>query len=210
VKLVVIAKAPRPGFVKTRLCPPCSPAEAADLASAALTDTLEAAIGSSADEVILALEGDPGPWLPTGVRVITQRGRGLDERLACAFDDVGGAALLIGMDTPQVTSALLDNALSGLAGPCVDAVVGAADDGGWWALGLRRPDPRAFLGVPMSAPTTHAAQLGRLDGLGLRVTSLPVLRDVDTIDDAIAVAAEASHTRFARLLAVTTAGWVRV
>ena len=208
MKLVVIAKAPRPGFVKTRLCPPCSPTEAASLAAASLADTLEAAVGSSADEVILALDGEPGPWLPAGVRVIAQRGRGLDERLACAFADVG-AAVLIGMDTPQVTSALLNTALSGLAGPCVDAVVGAADDGGWWALGLRRPDPRAFLGVPMSVPTTHAAQLDRLDGLGLCIAALPVLRDVDTIDDAIAVAAEASHTRFARRLAATTAGWVR-
>jgi hypothetical protein len=208
VKLVVIAKAPRPGFVKTRLCPPCSPTEAASLASASLADTLEAAVGSSADEVILALDGEPGPWLPAGVRVIAQRGRGLDERLACAFDDVG-TAVLIGMDTPQVTSALLDTGLSGLAGPCVDAVVGAADDGGWWALGLRRPDPRAFLGVPMSVPTTHAAQLDRLVGLGLRIAALPVLRDVDTIHDAIAVAAEASDTRFARRLAIMTAGWVR-
>lgn len=208
MNLVVLAKAPRPGFVKTRLCPPCSPSEAASLASASLADTLEAAVGSSADGVVLALEGRPGSWLPAGVRVIAQRGRGLDERLACAFDDVG-PALLIGMDTPQVTSALLDAALSDLAGPCVDAVIGAADDGGWWALGLRRPDPRAFLGVPMSVPTTHAAQLVRLAELGLRVAALPVLRDVDTIDDAIAVAAEASDTQFARQLTVTTAGWVR-
>lgn len=210
MKLVVIAKAPRPGFVKTRLCPPCSPAEAASLASAALADTLDASLGSSADEVVLALEGEPGPWLPAGIRVIAQRGRGLDERLAAAFDDVGGSLLLVGMDTPQVTSGLLDTALARLDGVRVDAVVGAADDGGWWALGLRRSDPRVFLGVPMSVAGTHAAQLDRLAGLGLRTASLPVLRDVDTFDDALAVAAHAPGTRFARRMALTTAGWMPV
>jgi len=209
VNLVVIAKAPRPGFVKTRLCPPCTAAEAAALAEAALADTLAAALQASARQVTLALEGEPGPWLPTGVRVIPQRGAGLDERLAAAFDDVGGPALLIGMDTPQVTSDLLDTALASLAGPCIDGVIGAADDGGWWALGLRRPDPRVFLGVPMSAPTTHGAQLARLSALGLDVTHLPVLRDVDTFEDAIAVAEAAPGSRFAGRLAATTAGWVR-
>ncbi len=209
MNLIVIAKAPRPGFVKTRLCPPCTPAEAAALAEAALADTLAAAVRASARRVTLALQGEPGQWLPTGVRVIPQRGAGLDERLAAAFDDVGGPALLIGMDTPQVTSELLDAALAGLAGPWIDGVIGAADDGGWWALGLRRPDPRVFLGVPMSAATTHGAQLAQLASLGLRVTHLPVVRDVDTFDDALAVAELAPGSRFAARVADTTAGWMR-
>jgi len=209
VNLVVIAKEPRPGHVKTRLCPPCTPVEAAALAEAALADTLAAALGSSARDVILALHGEPGPWLPSGVRVVPQRGRGLDERLAAAFDDAGGPSLLIGMDTPQVTSELLDTALSSLDGPRLDAVIGAADDGGWWALGLRRPDRRAFLGVPMSAVTTHDAQRRRLVALGLRIGHLPGLRDVDTFDDARVVADEIPGSRFAARVAATTARWVR-
>jgi glycosyltransferase A (GT-A) superfamily protein (DUF2064 family) len=101
MKLLVIAKAPEPGRSKTRLCPPCSPEQAAALAEAALTDTLRAVAATPADERVLVLDGTPGDWLPEGFRVVPQRGDGLDERLAAAFADAGGPALLIGMDTPQ-------------------------------------------------------------------------------------------------------------
>ena len=159
--------------------------------------------------MILTLDGPPGPWLPPGVRVIAQRGAAWTSGSPPPSRTSGGPALLIGMDTPQVTSALLDTALARLAGPCVDAVIGAADDGGWWALGLRRPDPRVFLGVPMSTRTTHAAQLERLVSLGLLLRHLPELRDVDTFDDALAVADDAPASRFAERVSATTAGWVR-
>ncbi len=88
------------------------------------------------------LDGEPGRGCPTGFEVIAQRGGGLDERLAHAFDDVGGPALLIGMDTPQVTPALLSTRALRLAGASADAVLGAAPDGGYWALGPARPDRR--------------------------------------------------------------------
>jgi uncharacterized protein len=194
--LIVIAKAPVPGRVKTRLCPPCTPRQAAALAEAALRDTLEAvAAARGADRRVLALDGETGDWLPAGFDVVPQRGHGLAERLAAAFKDVGGPALLIGMDTPQVTSALIDRALSALARR--DAALGPALDGGYWAIGLRRPDPRVFDGVPMSVATTGVAQRRRLDELGLSVADLPALRDVDTIADARAVAAAAPAGRFA-------------
>ena len=80
--LLVLAKSPEPGRVKTRLCPPLSPAEAAAVAAAALADTLEAVHGCGADRKILALDGRPGPWLPPGFEVIEQRGTGLAERTA--------------------------------------------------------------------------------------------------------------------------------
>ncbi|HET6551139.1 MAG TPA: DUF2064 domain-containing protein, partial [Solirubrobacter sp.] len=109
--LIVIAKAPVPGRVKTRLSPPCTPAEAAALASAALHDTLAAALRARrAGRRVVALDGAAGPW--PGFEVIPQRGRGLDERLAAAFEDVGGPAFLVGMDTPQVTPVLLDAGLA--------------------------------------------------------------------------------------------------
>ena len=109
--LIVIAKAPVPGRVKTRLSPPCTPDQAAALARAALQDTLDAAACAAAGRRVVALDGAPGDWLPSGFEVIAQRGDGLGERLACAFEDVGGPAFLIGMDTPQVTPALLDAGL---------------------------------------------------------------------------------------------------
>jgi rSAM/selenodomain-associated transferase 1 len=204
--LIVLAKAPEPGRAKTRLTPPCSPAQAAALAEAALADTLEA-VGAAPTpgRRILALDGRRGTWLPPGWEVVPQRGGGLDQRLANAFVDVGGAALLVGMDTPQATPALVGRAVRALASPGVDAVLGAAADGGYWAVGLREPDRDAFVGVPMSAPTTFAAQRRRLRALGLRVTDLVTLRDVDTFADAVAVAARAPWTRFARTL--STMGW---
>lgn len=200
-----MAKAPVAGRSKTRLCPPCTPAEAAKLAEAALADTLHAvaALAANAARVraVLALDGEPGEWLPPGFTVVAQRGRALDERLANAWDDVGGPGFQIGMDTPQVTPAGLDAALATLDAPGTDAVLGGATDGGWWGIGLRRPDRRAFLGVPMSTPGTGTAQLARLGSLGLAVAMLPEMRDVDRFDDALAVAAEAPASRFAAAVA---------
>jgi glycosyltransferase A (GT-A) superfamily protein (DUF2064 family) len=96
-----------------------------------------------------------------------------------------------------VTPALLRDALATLAAPGVDAVLGPAADGGYWAIGLRWPDPRVFAGVPMSSDTTGRAQRARLRALGLVTAELPRLRDVDTIADARVVAAAWPRTRFA-------------
>lgn len=200
VSIIVIAKAPATGRAKTRLCPPCSPHQAAALAEAALRDTLAAVAATEVDRRVLALDGPAGPWLPPGFEIVPQRGAGLAERIAAAFEDTKGAALLIGMDTPQVDPLLLRCALETLCDRGVGAVLGKAFDGGWWALGLRRPDRRALEGVPMSTPLTGRMQRARLRALGLEVGALPPLRDVDRIEDAEAVAAEAPGSMFAATL----------
>ncbi|MET9764128.1 DUF2064 domain-containing protein [Streptomyces sp. NPDC006372] len=194
--LLVIAKEPRPGRVKTRLTPPFTPGEAAALAEASLADTLDAVSATPATRRILVLDGKPGSWLPAGFEVVRQCAGGLDERLADAFARCGGPALLIGMDTPQVTPELLT--VDFAEG---DAWFGPAEDGGFWALGLADPDPALLRGVPMSTPVTGAVQRERLLAAGLRVRELPPLRDVDTAADAHAVAALAPHGRFAARLA---------
>ncbi|MFF3286529.1 DUF2064 domain-containing protein [Streptomyces sp. NPDC003023] len=204
--LLVIAKAPVPGRVKTRLTPVHTPEEAAALAEAALRDTLDAVLATPAGRRVLVLDGEPGAWLPAGVDVVPQGGGGLDERLADAFGLCTGPALLIGMDTPQVTPALL---LQGLELAPGTAAFGPADDGGFWALGLAEPDGRLVRGVPMSSPDTGAAQRRRLAGAGLAVRELPGLRDVDTPDDARAVAAAAPGSRFAAALAGMSAAGAR-
>jgi len=197
--LVVIAKAPLPGRSKTRLCPPCTPQEAAALAEGALRDTLAALVAVPGDaRRVLVLEGAPGRWLPDGIDVVAQRGDGLAERLANAFADVGGPAFLVGMDTPQVTPGQLAAGLAALRDH--DAALGRAPDGGYWGIGLRSPDPSVFAGVPMSAEETGAVQAARLRDLRLRTARLPVLRDVDTIADARAVAAQAPSSTFAAVL----------
>jgi len=204
--IIVIAKAPVPGRVKTRLCPPCTSDEAATLAAAALDDTLDVVAATPAVARVLALDGARGPWIPPGFVIVPQMGAGLDERLANAFAAVSGPALLIGMDTPQVDRGLLTSAMQTLHQPDVDAVLGPADDGGYWAIGLREADPRVFIGVPMSTAATGAAQLARLRSLGRCVAMLPSLRDVDTFADARAVAAIAPTRRFARALAALPHG----
>lgn len=198
--LLVIAKAPVPGRAKTRLSPPLSPEQAAALAEAALRDTLAAVLATPAMRRVLVLEGASGRWLPAGIEVLPQRPVGFAERLAGAFEDVGEPALLIGMDTPQVTSTMLSSALELLATPGNDAALGRCEDGGYWAIGLRRPDRRVFADVPMSTAHTGECQQQRLEQLGLRTAALPRLADVDRYDDALAIAREAPTSRFARAL----------
>jgi uncharacterized protein len=205
--VIVIAKAPKPGRSKTRLSPPCTPVQAALLAAAALQDTLEAVAGSCARRKVVALDGDAGHWLPSGFEVVAQRGRGLDERLGAAFDDVAEPALLIGMDTPQVTAALVNDSLATLEK--ADAVLGHTVDGGFWAVGLERPLSAAFVGVPMSTAWTGAAQQRRLEELGLNVTTLPSMNDVDYFSDAIDVAAQAVDSHFAATFRALDLGFER-
>jgi rSAM/selenodomain-associated transferase 1 len=191
VQLIVLAKTPVPGRVKTRLCPPCTPQQAAGVAAAALADTLDTVTAAAAAARVLVVDGDHPA--PSGWTRVAQRGGALGERLAHAYADTlipGVASLLIGMDTPQITRVLLEAAVQQLSADETDAVLGGAEDGGWWALGLRDPAHAEVLrGVEMSAPVTGALTLAALQSRGLRVAPLAVMRDVDTAADAHAVAA---------------------
>jgi uncharacterized protein len=196
MRLLVIAKEPVPGKVKTRLCPPCTPQQAAAVARAALDDTLSTVDRCAAVHRTLVVSGTyPAP---PGWTVIPQRGEGLGERLANAFADTddGGPALLVGMDTPQLTAGLLEELAAGLQS--ADAVLGPAEDGGWWALALREPRYAAVLtDVPMSTADTGRFTRDALRDKGLRVAGGPWLRDVDTAADAWAVAEQCPDGAFA-------------
>lgn len=202
VTVVVLAKEPVPGRVKTRLCPPYSAEQAAGLAHAALLDTVAAVDAYAPTAAVCALAGRPGPWLPPAWTVVRQRAGDLGDRIAGALSDAfrvgGGPVLLVGMDTPQLTAANLVGAHEGLTD--ADAVLGPAADGGWWLLGLHRPDASLVRGVPTSRIDTGARQRARLVEHGLRVADLPTLRDVDTADDADAIAGLAPGTHFAAAL----------
>jgi len=191
VQILVLAKTPVPGRVKTRLCPPCTPHQAAAIAAAALEDTLDAVTATPVAARVLVIDG--ALPAPSGWGRVAQRGGPLGERLAHAYADTavpGRASLLIGMDTPQAGSALLAESTLRLAEEGTDAVLGLAEDGGWWALGLRDPAHAEVLrDVPMSTGDTGALTLAALQRRGLRVTLLPSLSDVDIMADAYAVAA---------------------
>ncbi|GAA1106846.1 hypothetical protein GCM10009663_56100 [Kitasatospora arboriphila] len=207
--LLVIAKAPVPGRVKTRLTPPWTPEQAAALAGAALADTLHTLSAVPAGRRLVVLDGPPGDWLPPGWEVVPQCDGGLDARLADAFAHAerlapDAPALLVGMDTPHLRARTLSAPLSAVARTGVDAWYGPAVDGGFWALGLARPTGRLarqlLLGVPMSTGGTGRALLERLSAAGLTVRHLPPMTDVDTHQDVRLAAAEAPDGRFAACL----------
>ncbi|MBB5852996.1 DUF2064 domain-containing protein [Amycolatopsis umgeniensis] len=209
--LLIVAKAPVPGFAKTRLCPPATPEQAAEIAAASLLDTLDAALRTPEARVVVALTGDFGKAsrreeiaaVLRKTETIPQRGDGFDLRLVNAHADArrpGEPVLQIGMDTPQVTPALLAEAAQSLE--TEDSALGLAEDGGWWALGLRDPlHAKALAGVPMSRDDTGLQTLRALADIGLSPDILTTLSDVDTIVDARLVAALRPVSRFARAVA---------
>jgi uncharacterized protein len=207
--VLVVAKAPVPGFAKTRLAAGVGPIAAAELAAASLLDTLAAAAGTGWP-VVVALAGrlDAVPQADAiraalaGCTVVEQRGRGLGERLAAAHADAalvsgGRGVVQIGADTPQVEPGDLVAGYDRLAGR--DAVVGPAYDGGWWLLAARHPAvARSVVEVPMSRPDTGVRTVRALTDAGWRVGTTGSRRDVDTVADAEAVAGDAPTSRFAR------------
>ena len=211
--VIVIAKECVPGRVKTRLTPELSYEQAAAVAYASLSDTLDVIQTIPATRRILAFDGDPrnAPPQAAGFEIIPQVSGDLDARLADVFSKCSGPTLLIGMDTPQLTADLLRPVLdwaadAGRSHPVhrphpIDAFIGLATDGGFWALAMARPDGSLIEGVPMSRENTGSVQLSRLRQAGLAVGLLPRLTDVDTAQDAAVVAALAPNGRFARALA---------
>ena len=207
-RVLVLAKAPVAGRVKTRLGATVGMAAAAALAAAALLDTLAAAAAAvGPGRCLLALEGDLRETRErdeiaaalAGWRSYPQRGEGLGARIAAAHADAGpGPVVQIGMDTPQVGARELDGVAAGLVD--APAVLAPAADGGWWALALRDPARAAAVAaVPMSTATTHDDTRRALEEAGTSVGGAPVLVDVDTAEEAAAVAAAWPHLRFSRL-----------
>jgi len=200
--VLVVAKAPVPGLAKTRIAAEIGMDAAADLAAAALLDTLDTAAGSGM-AVVVALSGDLDraaradelrPVL-AGLVVVTQVGATFGERLARAHLDAdgGGGVVQVGMDSPQLRVDDLTEAADRLTDHA--SVLGPADDGGWWLLGVRRgSDASALATVEMSTPTTgrHTREV-----LPAPIALLRTVRDVDTWGDAQAVAEETQHSRFA-------------
>ena len=218
VTLLVVANAPVAGRAKTRLAATVGDQVAAEIAAAALLDTLDAVADAAVATRVVALTGELDAAAGAAeIRrrlasfvVIDQRGNNFGDRLANAHGDaaaVGGQPVLqIGMDTPQVTPWLLGAAIT--ATVTGDAALGLAEDGGWWALGLKDPlHAKALRHLPMSRSDTGSRTLDALHDLDLSVAPLPVLSDVDTVEDARRVARLVPGSRFAAAVAaISTAG----
>lgn len=192
VSVLVVAKAPEPGRVKTRLAAAIGDKVAADIAAAALLDTLDAVAAAPVTARAVALTGDLDSAADSAeirrrlksFTVFRQRGDAFADRLANAHVDAadGYPVLQIGMDTPQVTAELLADCARLLLQ--IPAVLGLAFDGGWWVLGIRTPTAAECLrAVPMSQPDTGELTLKALRDNGIDVTLVQRLGDFDIVDD---------------------------
>ena len=195
VVVLVVARAPVPGQAKTRLAASVGDQAAADIAAAALLDTLDAVADAPVAARVVALTGElgaasAGDEITTRLAdftVVAQRGADFAQRLANAHVDAAAAAgglpvLQIGMDTPQVTDELISECARELL--AADAVLGPARDGGWWVLGVSEATMADCLrAIPMSRSDTGAATLAALGDSGANVSLVPTLADVDTVAD---------------------------
>lgn len=209
VTLLVVAKAPEPGRAKTRLAASVGDRVAAEIAAAALLDTLDAAAAAPVAARVVALTGDVDAAANAAeirqrlatFTVIPQRGEDFAARLANAHADAaaGFPVLQIGMDTPQVSADLLTGCARRLLE--APAVLGPARDGGWWVLGVTEPAMAQCLRtVPMSVPDTGDLTLKALRDNGIDVVTIESLVDVDFVDDVAVVRdACAPTSRFARV-----------
>lgn len=186
VRIVIFAKAPVPGRVKTRLIPVLGGAGAARLAARMRDLVLQQALAAAVGPVELCMSPAPGAaeWsgftLPAGVEASDQGEGDLGERMARAARrslSNGESVLLAGTDCPQLTTARLSEAAMRLADH--DAVLHRAEDGGYPLLGLRAFDIRLFQAMPWSTPAVAGLTLERLAALGWRVWLGETLRDID-------------------------------
>lgn len=209
--LVVMAKQPQAGRTKTRLSPPLTGEQAAELYYGFLLDTLDL-MGQIASlrRVVAYAPPEAQPFfrsiVPEGFECLPQEGHDLSQRLARVTSDLLGSGcervVVIGSDSPTLPSERIQQAFERLSEPTLDLVLGPCDDGGYYLLGLRAPSPRLF-SFPMSTATVTRQTLAAAEESGLRVALLPEWYDVDEIgglrrlrgDLATSPACRAVHTR---------------
>jgi uncharacterized protein len=186
--LAVMAKAPRAGTVKTRLTPPLTPEQAAELNVCFLRDTAEniAGVAGAAGLISYTPVGDEGLFeglLPEGFALVAQRGDGFGERLLAAAEDVltcgFGSVCLIDSDSPTVPRAAYEQAVAELARPGERIVIGPAEDGGYYLIGMKRAHAAVFERIAWSTGTVYAETCERARAAGIEVVELPLWYDVD-------------------------------
>lgn len=190
--LIVFAKRPSPGRVKTRLTPPFSPEDASELYRCMLLDVL-AKTGqmTGVDRLLFYEQGDGVPEFFAETvgegESYPQEGDGLGARLAAAFDrtfDQGyDSAAVIGTDSPHLPPDYIEQAFDLLNDPRVDAVFGPTEDGGYYLLAMKRLHRELFEGIAWSTPEVLEQSLARAESAGIATALLPVWHDVDTAAD---------------------------
>jgi rSAM/selenodomain-associated transferase 1 len=189
--LAVMAKAPRAGKVKTRLSPPLTMEQCAEINICFLQDTTRniAQVASSSPStgmVCYTPAGDEGAFdglLPEGFSLICQRGSGFGERLLCAAQDIlacgFGSVCLIDSDSPTLPAAALSEAVRELNRPGDRIVLGGSDDGGYYLIGMKQAHARVFEEITWSTSRVYAETLERVREIGVPLVELPLWYDVD-------------------------------
>jgi rSAM/selenodomain-associated transferase 1 len=205
VALAVMAKAPRAGEVKTRLCPPLTPAEAAELYRCFLHDTLDKVRACDAAIPVLSYAPcsarDLFTTLAPGFTLIPQRGDDLGARMADCFAQLFAqgyqAVALTGSDLPTLPPEVFQQALHLLTTPHIDVVLGPSEDGGYYLIGLRSLHRALFENMTWSTSQVLAETVKRAEMQQLRIAYLPIWYDVDTPDDLarLSTAIDAEHDR---------------
>jgi hypothetical protein len=193
--LIIFAKVPEPGRVKTRLCEHITCEEAVELYDAFVADTVGMAASAGAFHVTLAYTPESAGGYFTdrfdglGVEFIPQEGADLGMRmhhaLSRAFGHGADRAALIGTDIPTLTAGEIKDAFARLENS--DVVIGPANDGGYFLVAMKRPQPGIFEGVAWSTPHVLNTTLERADAMGLTVSLIPGHTDVDTVMDLAAL-----------------------
>jgi uncharacterized protein len=192
VALAAMAKAPIAGAVKTRLCPPLRPAEAAELARCFLEDRVEQLGAVPAGDRLVAFTPPEEAaavraLVPPDVRIVPQQGADLGARMNGLLTDLlaegYAGALVVGTDTPTLPTAYLLEAAAVLRQAAADVVLGPSEDGGYYLIGLRAPAPELFVDMAWSTATVCEETLRRARAAGRRISVLPMWFDIDRIAD---------------------------
>ncbi len=185
--VLIVAKAPASGRSKTRLVPPLSAQQAADLHQALLLDTLDACRAETDDTHILHASIDDAPAfarLAPDTPLVLQEGYGLADalRLGIARNVRDGPVAIVSSDVPGLPPGSIASTFHALA-EGADVVLGPALDGGYWLIAMRAPHDAPFHDIPWSTPAVLAVTRRRCEEAGLKVAELPPWRDVDTLVD---------------------------
>jgi rSAM/selenodomain-associated transferase 1 len=197
--LVIFAKAPIPGQVKTRLCPPLTGDEAATLQGTLVLDVVERSrtVERQMDRFLACSPQKEHPFFKImegrhGIRTLDQIGDDIGSRMAGVFDELFGLGyrrvIMVGTDVPTLQPAVFVEAQQSLAKH--DLVVGPAQDGGYFLIGMTKPLPQLFQDIPWSTGEVMALTLKKAAALGLTVAQLAVGRDLDRVDDLLAFASQ--------------------
>jgi len=189
--LIVFAKAPVAGQVKTRLCPPLTPDEAASLHGSLVLDLLDRCQSlKGCDAIVAGAPSQNHPFFGAmktrfKIPIWDQVGDDLGARMAHAFQAALGSSyhsvLIVGTDIPGISVSLITTAFKSLQDH--DIVLGPTVDGGYYLIGLRTPVPELFENIPWSTDQVFSLTEEKIKALGLTLTVLPMLRDLDTVDD---------------------------